>query len=68
MPAVIEPDTLSAVRAISISGSIEIKSAAIVTGKPMAGSTIRAAKVAPPPTPAIPKELMVIIAISDTIK
>ena len=33
VPAVIAPDTLSAVRAISISGSIEISNAAIVTGR-----------------------------------
>ncbi|EXJ47179.1 hypothetical protein D047_1967A, partial [Vibrio parahaemolyticus VPTS-2010_2] len=42
VPAVIEPETFSAVRAISIRGSIEIKSAAIVTGKPIAGRTINA--------------------------
>ena len=40
---------------MSMSGSMEISSAAMVTGKPMAGSTTRAAKVAPPPTPAMPK-------------
>ena len=67
VPAVIAPDTLSAVRAMSISGSIEISSAAIVTGRPIAGSTISAANVAPPPTPAIPKELTVMIAIRDRI-
>lgn len=68
VPAVIEPETFSAVRAMSINGSIEISSAAMVTGKPIAGRTIKAANVAPPPTPAIPNELMVIIAINDRIK
>ncbi len=47
LPAVIEPFTFNAVRPISINGSIEISSATKVTGKPIAGSTISAAKVAP---------------------
>ena len=51
-----EPLTFSAVRPISISGSTEISSATSVTGRPIAGRTIRAAKVAPPPTPATPAE------------
>ena len=61
-PAVIEPLTFNAVRPMSISGSTEINSATSDTGKPMAGSTISAAKVAPPPTPATPAELKVTIA------
>ena len=56
-----EPFTLRAVRAMSINGSIEINRAATVTGKPIAGSTMNAANVAPPPTPATPKELIAII-------
>lgn len=68
VPAVIAPETLSAVRAISIKGSIEISSAAMVTGNPIAGSTISAAKVAPPPTPAIPNQLTTIIATRDRMK
>src|SRR6056297_2393013 len=63
-PAVIAPLTFSAVRAMSMSGSMEISSAATVTGKPMAGSTMNAAMVAPPPTPATPKELMAMIPTS----
>ena len=63
-----EPLTFRAVRAISISGSTEISTAATVTGKPMAGSTTSAAKVAPPPTPAIPKELMATMATRGRMK
>src|SRR5471032_796052 len=62
VPAVIEPLTFRAVRPMSISGSTEISSATSVTGRPIAGSTISAAKVAPPPTPATPAELRVTIA------
>ncbi len=58
----IEPLTFNAVRPMSISGSTEISKATRDTGKPMAGSTISAAKVAPPPTPATPAELRVTIA------
>ena len=43
MPVVIAPFTFNAVLAISISGSIEINSAATVTGNPIAGSTTSAA-------------------------
>ena len=53
--------TFRAVLAMSMSGSIEINSATRAMGKPMAGRTIRAAKVAPPPTPATPNELIAII-------
>jgi hypothetical protein len=59
VPAVMEPLTLSAVRPMSISGSIEISRPASATGRFSADSTIRAAKVAPPPTPATPTEPMV---------
>ena len=48
-------------RAISIKGSIEISRATTSIGSPIVGSTTSAAKVAPPPTPAIPKELITII-------
>src|SRR5471030_2793687 len=67
VPAVIEPLTLSAVRPISISGSTEISKATSVTGKPIAGRTISAARVAPPPTPATPAELRVTIPTSVAI-
>ena len=63
VPATIDPLTFSAVLAISINGSIEINSATKVIGNPIAGKTTSAAKVAPPPTPAIPKELTVVIKI-----
>ncbi|MNG11797.1 hypothetical protein D3C84_953650 [compost metagenome] len=66
-PAVIEPFTFSAVRPMSISGSTEISNATSSTGKPMAGNTISAAKVAPPPTPATPAELRVTMATSVAI-
>src|SRR3990167_4712474 len=66
-PAVIEPLTFNAVRPISISGSTEISNATNDTGKPIAGSTISAANVAPPPTPATPAELKVTIATSVAI-
>ena len=36
-----------------------MSSATKVTGKPNIGNTIKAAKVAPPPTPATPTELSV---------
>ena len=60
----IYPAMLSVMVALSMSGSIEINSAAIVTGNPMAGNTISAANVAPPPTPATPNELMATMTIS----
>ncbi len=59
--------TFSAVRPISISGSTDINSATRVTGNPIAGRTISAAKVAPPPTPATPAELTVTIPTSVAI-
>ena len=62
------PFTFNAVRAMSMSGSMEISSAATVTGKPRAGSTMSAAKVAPPPTPATPNELMATMATSPAMK
>ena len=46
---------------------MEISSATSVTGKPIAGSTINAANVAPPPTPATPTELSVTTATSVAI-
>ena len=49
---------------MSISGSIEINSATSVTGNPIVGNTTSAAKVAPPPTPAMPNELMVTTSIN----
>jgi len=52
---------------MSINGSTEISNATSDTGRPIAGSTISAAKVAPPPTPATPTELKVTIATSDAI-
>ena len=57
-----EPLTLRAVRPMSISGSIEISRPASATGRFIADSTISAAKVAPPPTPATPTEPTVTIA------
>jgi hypothetical protein len=53
---------------MSISGSIEISRPASATGRFMADSTIRAAKVAPPPTPATPTEPTVMMAISGRMK
>ncbi|MNI96065.1 hypothetical protein D3C73_1544490 [compost metagenome] len=67
VPAVMEPLTFNAVRPISISGSTEISRATSVTGRPIAGSTISAANVAPPPTPATPAELTVTIPTSVAI-
>ena len=51
----------------AISGSTEISSATRVTGRPMAGRTISAANVAPPPTPATPAELTVTMPTSVAI-
>ncbi len=47
---------------MSISGSTEITKPTIATGKFIAPKTIREAKVAPPPTPATPNELIVTTA------
>src|SRR5471030_1856156 len=66
-PAVIEQLTFNAVRPMSISGSTEISNATSDTGKPIAGSTISAANVAPPPTPATPAELKVTMATNVAI-
>ena len=68
VPAVIEPLTFRAVRPMSISGSTEISKPASATGKSIADSTIRAANVAPPPTPATPTEPMVMMASSGSRK
>ena len=68
VPAVMEPLTLSAVRPMSMSGSIEIKRPTSATGKSIAESTMSAANVAPPPTPATPIEPMVTMAMSCTMK
>lgn len=62
------PLTLTAVRPISISGSIEINKPASPIGKFIAERTKMAAKVAPPPTPATPKELIATVTISVKIK
>ena len=67
VPATMAPLTFKAVRPMSISGSTEINSATSDTGRPIAGSTISAAKVAPPPTPATPAELSVTIATSSQL-
>ena len=67
-PESIESLTFSAVLPMSIKGSTEIRSPASPTGKPKDESTISAANVAHPPTPATPKELMVIITINFAIK
>ena len=67
VPATIAPLTFNAVRPMSINGSTEISSATNDTGKPIAGSTINAAKVAPPPTPATPAELKVTMATNVAI-
>ena len=56
VPAVIAPFTFSAVRPISINGSIEINKPTNSNGRFKVDNTTIAAKVAPPPTPAIPKE------------
>jgi len=64
VPAVMEPETLRAVRPMSISGSIAIKSPASATGNPSADNTTNAANVAPPPTPAIPKDASVTMKMS----
>ena len=47
---------------MSINGSMEISKAATVTGNPNAGKTMKAANVAPPPTPATPNELIATIS------
>ena len=57
-PESIESLTFNAVLPISISGSTEISRPASPTGKPKDERTISAANVAPPPTPATPKELI----------
>ena len=64
IPATMLPLTFTAVRAISINGSTEITNPTIATGKFIAPKTISEANVAPPPTPATPKELIVTIATS----
>lgn len=68
VPAVAEPLTFNAVRPMSIKGSIEINRPASATGRFMADSTISAANVAPPPTPATPMESMATTAISMAMK
>ena len=60
--------TFVSVRIMSMTGSTEMTSPAIVTGKFMAPRTIKAAKVAPPPTPATPKELIVTTKINVNTK
>ncbi|MMZ66422.1 hypothetical protein D1872_289200 [compost metagenome] len=67
-PAVIESFTFSAVRPISISGSTEMSRPASATGRFIVDSTIREAKVAPPPTPATPKELITTTRINVRMK
>lgn len=52
------PFTLSAVRPISMSGSMEMSKPINSSGKPNVDSTTIAANVAPPPTPAMPNEEM----------
>ena len=56
--------TLSIVLPISIIGSIPKRTATKPTGKFKAESVIKAAFVAPPPTPAIPKLPIAIIIIT----
>ena len=58
--------TLSAVRPMSMSGSTEARMPTISIGKPSVPSTMSDANVAPPPTPAMPKELTTITATSMT--
>src|SRR5690606_6199708 len=65
-PAVIDPLTLIAVRPMSISGSTEISRPARATGRLSVDSTISAANVAPPPTPAMPNDPSVATITSDT--
>ncbi len=67
-PATIEPLTFNAVRPISINGSTVINTPAKATGKFIADSTIIAANVAPPPTPATPNELIATTKINVKIK
>ena len=66
--AVIAPFTFKAVRPMSINGSIDISNATSVTGSPIVGRTIKAANVAPPPTPATPIELNVTMPTSVAIQ
>src|SRR5690625_128848 len=63
-PANMEPLTFTIVLPISITGSIAINRPTKPTGRPIAERTVRPAKVAPPPTPAIPKEANVVTIIS----
>ncbi len=65
-PATMESLTLSAVRPMSMSGSTEAIRPTISMGRPMVPSTMRLAKVAPPPTPATPNELITMMAIMPT--
>ena len=60
--------TFVKVRIMSMTGSTEMTRPAIVTGKFSAPNTIKAAKVAPPPTPATPKELIVTTKINVNTK
>ena len=58
-PERIESLTFKAVLAISIKGSTEINKSTNPTGSPNVDNTIKEAKVAPPPTPATPNELII---------
>ena len=68
VPATMLPLTFKAVLPMSMSASTEISIPARATGKFSEERTIKAANVAPPPTPAIPNELIPIIKTSGTIK
>ena len=67
VPAVIEPLTFTAVRPMSISGSTEISRPASATGRFNVERTTSAAKVAPPPTPAMPNEPRVATITTDAM-
>lgn len=67
-PETMDPLTFSAVRPISISGSIEINTPAKATGRFIVDRTIKEAKVAPPPTPATPNELIMTTTINVAMK
>jgi hypothetical protein len=49
---------------MSIKDSMAISTPARPTGIPIAERTVRAAKVAPPPTPATPKDAMAVTTTS----
>ena len=68
VPAVIAPETLRAVRPMSISGSMEMSKPTSATGRSSADNTISAEKVAPPPTLATPNELIEMMAMSVIMK